>query len=105
MVNLLFSIYSTVTSLLWQVFPTTLKILMMKPLDGFHGKAEVEGGQEAAGVGAAHDEDGMHLVPDQLIPCPLTDVVTGGCQEGSHVVEESKRDNHNRSVLKLMINA
>ena len=48
MVNLLFSIYSTVTSLLWQVFPTTLKILMMKPLDGFHGKAEVEGGQEEA---------------------------------------------------------
>ena len=37
----LFSIYSSVTSLLWQVFPTTLKILMMKPLDGFHGEAKV----------------------------------------------------------------
>ena len=37
----LFSIYSSVTSLLWQLFPTTLRILMMKPLDGFHGEAEV----------------------------------------------------------------
>ena len=57
--------------------------------------AKVEGGHQAAGVGAAHDEDGGHLVPHEVMARHVTDVITGGGQEAGHIVQEPKGYNHN----------
>ena len=65
--------------------------------------AEVEGGHQAAGVGAAHDEDGGHLVPHKVTARLVTNVITRGCQEAGNVVQEPKGDNHNGAILDIIL--